>query len=166
MTRTHVPRARRRLPAVWSLASLAFVAFVLIACGDSSSGPLLGNPVGRYELVGCSYGDTSPASIENGCGTGGTNHHEWSSGSVVLDENGTISRTLVVTNEAWGDSLMWSSTDTVVSTGTWTLQSGAITAMWSAPSTGSMVFTPSGSDLIRENSEWNEWLYFWYRRTP
>jgi hypothetical protein len=141
--------------------------FLFAACSNSPGEPLAVSPVGSYVLIGCSYGaDTSASSIESGCGTGGSNHYEWPSGSVLVDADGTVTRSLVVINQAWGVTLLWSSTDTAVVTGTWTLSSDTLTAKWNAPSTGSMTFTRSGSDLIRENGEWNEWIYFWYRRTP
>lgn len=163
MVPTHSAASRRRL----SLASIVFATLALAACSDSPGSPLSVSPVGRYELIGCTYGgDTNPANMSPSCGTGGSNHYDWSSGSVVVDRNGVVTRTLVVTNTAIGAPQPYSVTTTRVDVGTWTLESEVLLATWSGSSTGMTYFARADRNLIRDNSVWNEAIYFWYRRTP
>ena len=105
--------------------------------------------------------------MKSGCGTGGSNRYDWNSGVVIVNPDGTVRRTLVVTESAPLAPTPWSVTDTSVVAGSWTLDGRVVRAAWSGlPYAASTDFTRVGTDLIRENSVWNEWIYFWYRRTP
>lgn len=149
------------------LVSLVLSAFTLISCGGDAAVVPTVSPVGRYDLVGCTWGgDIVAAHMKPGCGTGGSNRYDWKSGFVIVNADRTVSRTLVVTESAPFDPMQWSVTDTGVVVGRWTLDGRVLRAAWTGfPSAATTDFTRVGTDLIRENSVWNEWIYFWYRRT-
>jgi len=140
-------------------------AFTL-ACGDSAVAPWASSPVGRYELVGCTWGgDTDPAHMAPGCGTGGTARHDWTSGVLLVNADGTMSRTMVEKLTDMFSPIPMSWTDTSVVTGSWTNNGRVLHASWSGFSyDASTDYTRVGTDLLRDNSIWNETLYFWYRR--
>ena len=103
--------------------------------------------------------------MEPYCGTGGSNHYTWNSGFVLVNADRTVTRSLVVTETAPLSPMPWSVTDTSVVVGSWTLDGRVVRATWSGFSyAATTIFTRVDPDLIRENSVWNEWIYFWYRR--
>jgi hypothetical protein len=136
-------------------------------CSGSPEEPWATSPVGRYELVGCTWsGDTIASHIAAGCGTGGTARHDWTSGSVIISEDSTVTRTLVeVLTPMYAPEYRWSDTSAVA--GRWTVAGREVTATWSnLDYAASTTFTRVEPDLMRDNSVWNSRLYFWYRRTP
>ena len=164
----HSPYASRRFAASCLLTAVVLTLAALVGCSDSPVDPLTASPVGRYELVGCTYGaDTVAAHMESACGTGGSNHFDVSSGYVLLNVDSTVTRNLVVTNTAYGNTVLWSKTDTSVVVGHWTQDGRVVTAAWSdLPYAATSSFTRADRDLIRTNDIWSTDYYFWFRRMP
>lgn len=167
MSVTHGPRASRRLTSVRLLMATVCGVGMIAGCSDSAFGPTSVNPVGRYELVGCTYGaDTVAAHIESECGTGGSNHFEVNSETVEINADGTVTRTLVVTNTANGAPTPYSSTTVSHVAGTWKLDGRVLEATWNGLGYAATTeYTRADANLIRENDTWNEYIYFWFRRT-
>jgi len=150
------------------VAAVGIIFALLVGCGDSSVGPFASSPVGRYELVGCTYGgDTTAGNFESVCSTGGSNHYNWSSGSVELNDDGTATRTLVVSNTHIGSPMPGPFIDTSTFVGSWTAASRDVNTTWvGLPYVATTVFTRVEGDMLRDNSVWNDSIYFWYRRSP
>jgi hypothetical protein len=163
----HSPRASRRLAGSALATAVVLGLAMLSGCSDSPVDPLAVSPVGRYELVGCTYGaDTVAAHMEPTCGSGGSNNYHWDSGYVLLNADRTVTRNLVVTNTAYGNTVLYSKTDTSVVVGHWTQNGRELTAAWTGlPYAATSTFTRVNRALIRANDIWNDSILFWFRRT-
>ena len=157
---------RRVLRNFGLVAAGGFGLSLLVACHDSGSpfGIQPISPVGRYQLVGCTYSDTDAAQIKPDCsygGSGAVTHYD--SGSLLLNDDNTMTRTLVVSWSALYP-MPTSVTDTQVVVGRWAQDGSRVTAMWtSLPYAASTIYTRVDGDVLREG---DAYPYFWYRRTP
>jgi len=162
----HSRRTSRHLGALRATAFLLGLSF-FSACHDSGSlsGPRPFSPVGRYELIGCTYSDTLAAHIEADCVAGLEGVTQWDSGTLLLDDDGTVTRTFVTTFSTPYEPIPRSITDTAVVQGRWTRDGREITAVWTNLSyAASTTYTRVDWDVLRAGGNDFSHTYFWYRR--
>lgn len=133
-----------------------------VACGSTE--PREESPVGRYELVGCTYGSNSSSIPRTVCQYGGSAVRRWDSASVVLNIDGSAFRRIrqTLSEPQAPPPNSWVSISTQV--GVSSQEPGKVTVVWKdygRPTTLERV----EETMFRDNSLRNEYLYFWFQRS-